>query len=574
MRHLTRLLLVGLAGTLLSPRKGEPAAARQAVPRHPAALAVQGGHWLYVANERSGTISTIDLAAKRVAGETAVGRRLADLIALPNGRLAALDSDAAQLVLLRCSGATLAITARLSVPPYPVRLRATADGRSCLISCLWPRCVAVVEFGGEAPRLARAISMPFAPRELLLLSGGRKTLVADGFGGRLALVDMATGELESVRSLTGHNIRGLALAPDGKSVLLSHQILDPRVSTSVDDIHWGNLLTNNVRSLDVTAVLNPNVDLLRGSHLRHLGEVHQGAADPAGLVLAADGTMAVALAGVNEVLIGRPREDSWQREPVGARPTAVQLAPDGTTALVANTLGDSITVVNLKLRKVTAEIPLGTSAQESAVSRGERLFFSARLAHDGWLSCHSCHPDGHTTGLLNDNLTDGSYGTPKRIPSLGGVRDTAPYAWSGSVPDLEAQVRKSIDTTMRGTKPSDQDVEDLAAYLRTLPPMPGPDHFDNLAKRGKDIFHARRCDACHLPPTYTSRGSYDVGLADEAGLRRFNPPSLRGVGQSGPYFHDGRARTLEEVFDRYHHPAEPALAREEVKALVAFLRTL
>ena len=37
-----------------------------------------------------------------------------------------------------------------------------------------------------------------------------------------------------------------------------------------------------------------------------------------------------------------------------------------------------------------------------------------------------------------------------RVLSLLGTRDTGPWAWDGHVPDLEAQVRTSVKTTMRG----------------------------------------------------------------------------------------------------------------------------
>ena len=52
----------------------------------------------------------------------------------------------------------------------------------------------------------------------------------------------------------------------------------------------------------------------------------------------------------------------------------------------------------------------------TAADRGERLFFDGRLSHDGWLSCQSCHTDGHTNNALADTLGDGSFGAAKRLP--------------------------------------------------------------------------------------------------------------------------------------------------------------
>jgi cytochrome c peroxidase len=186
--------------------------------------------------------------------------------------------------------------------------------------------------------------------------------------------------------------------------------------------------------------------------------------------------------------------------------------------------------------------------------------------------------DGHSNGLLNDNLSDGSFGTPKRVLSLLGVKDTPPWAWNGSVRDLKDQVRKSIEITMRGARPTEEQVEDLAAFLGTLPPPPPlrPEAAATAAaiRRGKELFHEQGCAGCHVPPVYTSGKTYDVNLADEVGNTMFNPPSLRGVGQGGPYFHDNRAASLEALFTAHRHQLKKELAKEELADLLAFLRSL
>jgi len=78
-----------------------------------------------------------------------------------------------------------------------------------------------------------------------------------------------------------------------------------------------------------------------------------------------------------------------------------------------------------------------------------------------------------------------------------------------------------------------------------------------------------------VPPlTYTSPGTYDVGLRDEKGLDKFNRPSLRGVSQGYSFFHDGRAKKLEEVFTVHGHQLNWALADDELGDLLRFLRSL
>ena len=117
------------------------------------------------------------------------------------------------------------------------------------------------------------------------------------------------------------------------------------------------------------------------------------------------------------------------------------------------------------------------------------------------------------------------------------------------------------------------------AEQATLEPPPGAgqsrrESDEAVISRGGDVFDRQGCAECHTPPTYTSPGSYDVGLTDEAGRSKFNPPSLRGVGQRNSYFHDGRAGSLEEVFSKCRHRIEEDLSEGEVRDLLAFLRSL
>lgn len=191
------------------------------------------------------------------------------------------------------------------------------------------------------------------------------------------------------------------------------------------------------------------------------------------------------------------------------------------------------------------------------------------------MSCHSCHSGGHTSGLRSDTLGDGSYGAPKRVPTLLGVGDTAPWAWNGSIAHLEDQVRQSIQKTMRGPRPTDRQIADLTAYLRTLRPPPRRAASDGDAvRRGEAVFRARGCVRCHAPPAYTTSRTYEVVLSDEMGNKAFNPPSLRGVGHGVAFLHDGRAATLCEVFTRYRHQVPADMPGNEVADLLAFLRSL
>ena len=55
-------------------------------------------------------------------------------------------------------------------------------------------------------------------------------------------------------------------------------------------------------------------------------------------------------------------------------------------------------------------------------------------------------------------------------------------------------------------------------------------------------------------------------------------PHLQGVYDSYPYLHDGRAATLEEIFERYNtdnlHGKAHLLTPEELKDLLEYVREL
>jgi YVTN family beta-propeller protein len=557
--------------------------------RQPVALVcVDGGKTLLAANRRSGSLSVIDAASRQVVAEQEAGRGLSDLGALSDGRtLLAVDQAKGELLLLTYQDRSTRVVQRRSVSPDPVRLAIAKDGSVCVVASTWSRCLTFVAVPDHAAspdrtalRVTGRVDLPFCPRELASIGDGSKMVVADAFGGRLAVIDVRQRRVDSVRSLPGHNMRGLALVPDGQTLLIAHQVLSRLAQTSFDDVHWGTLIRNHLCALPTDALLQAGSDssLVQGSRLFDLGDVGYAAGDPSGIAFDARGSLVVALSGVDEIAIAPAPDQPPRRTVVGRRPTAVLPSPDGSVVYVANELDDTISVVAIASGRREATISLGPRPDLTAADHGERLFSSAKLSHDGWMSCQSCHTDGHTNSLLSDTLGDGSYGAPKRVPSLLGVGATGPWTWTGSIDRLEDQLRKSITTTMQGPKPSDEQVADLAAYLRSLgappPALTDIDPKSPAAVRGQELFHARDCVACHAPPDYTTPKSYDVGLVDAVGNRRFNPPSLRGVSRRDALLHDGRSRSLVDLFQKERHPSGLVLSSGEIADLVAFLETL
>jgi hypothetical protein len=168
----------------------------------------------------------------------------------------------------------------------------------------------------------------------------------------------------------------------------------------------------------------------------------------------------------------------------------------------------------------------------------------------------------------------------------------------------------------------DAELYALALYLYSLEPPSNPNPFDELARRGQDVFARERCDQCHTPPLYTNnmlvpapgfapppahRQAYDVmdrrvytdptlTLMTRRGTGYYKVPSLRGVWYRGPFEHNGSVATLEDWFDPARlrpdyvptglapadgsprsvpgHPFGLTLSDEDRAALIAFLKTL
>jgi YVTN family beta-propeller protein len=536
------------------------------------------GRTLCVANRRSGTVSVVGLGDGAVRDEVAVGDSLADLTALPDRRhLLGVDETAAQLVALDCDSGIPTVRKRLPVAASPVSVAVVADGTRATVACLWSRRVEVVDVTplsspGGAVRALHSVPLPFAPRLQLALPGGPRVVVADAFGGHLALLDAAAGRLIAVHELSGHNLRGLAVSADGRDLLVAHQMLDPHAPATEENVRRGVLMANVVRHVPLTDLGSPGL-------LTRLGGVGAGAGDPAGII-AGNGRTAVALSGVNEVALLDPAGRTTHRVPVGRRPTAVVPAPDGRL-VVLNTFDDSVSVLDPNTAAVVRTVPLGPAAKLGFRERGELLFHDARVSPDGSMSCQSCHPDGHTNGLNADTLSDGSYGTPKRTLTLLGTGMNDPWGWTGGTRYLHDQVEVSLRSTMHDPAVTAERIGDLTTFLHNLPPPPplqpaAGDATDRAqVERGRRVFASSGCVNCHIPPlTYSTHGTFDVGLTDERGQRKFNPPSLRGVGQGYRFLHDGRAAKLEEVFTEVKHPYGGDLEPGDLADLLRFLRSL
>jgi len=137
------------------------------------------------------------------------------------------------------------------------------------------------------------------------------------------------------------------------------------------------------------------------------------------------------------------------------------------------------------------------------------------------------------------------------------------FAWAfGSTRMDEPRIQQALAQFVRAMVSRDSrwdvayaQVFDPAASNRALDvDLPG---FTAQENRGRHLFMAdvaqggAGCAGCHRPPTFALAADARSNGLDAGETRLFKAPSLRSVGLTGPYMHDGRFATLSEVVDFY-----------------------
>jgi hypothetical protein len=97
--------------------------------------------------------------------------------------------------------------------------------------------------------------------------------------------------------------------------------------------------------------------------------------------------------------------------------------------------------------------------------------------------------------------------------------------------------------------------------------------------KGKEIPVENRCITCHPPPYYTNLKMAYVGtLAASDDSMLLDTPHLNDVYASSPYLHDGRAKSLEEIWTKYspkdQHGVANDLSKIQLNELIEYLKAL
>ena len=297
--------------------------------------------------------------------------------------------------------------------------------------------------------------------------------------------------------------------------------------------------------------------------------------------------------------------------------------------------------------------PADNPITDAGATLGRALFYDKRLSINNTLACASCHQQKHAFSDPKrfSKGHDGKEGDRNAMPLVNlRFEPSGRFFWDERAHSLEEQVLMPIQNKVEMGQDlqtlieklgadetyqklfqnafgdeaitKDRTAKALAQFVRSLVSYRSKfdkgvaqagslrEEFPNFTRRenrGKNLF-ARNCAVCHLPPGQaavfslteprnngldSTESAKDLGVGDltfdrfDAG--RFKSPSLRNIEYTGPYMHDGRFKTLEEVVDHYstgvkNHPnldnrlrgprGRPRFSSEDKASLVAFLKTL
>lgn len=279
------------------------------------------------------------------------------------------------------------------------------------------------------------------------------------------------------------------------------------------------------------------------------------------------------------------------------------------------------------------------------VELGKKLFFDTRLSTNGSVSCATCH---HPDKAFSDGIAltrNGVSGKAllRHAPALFNLAWYEGLFWDGGSKNLESQVfgplthpdemgmqlselvkllqadseYPALFKEVWGTDSitTQRFAHAIAQYERTLLSYNSP--YDSWKAgnrepgeaelRGYAVYQSH-CASCHTEGLFTDLSYHangiDTGIAepgfelmylgryrvtlDSSDIGKYKTPSLRNLGFTGPYMHDGRFSSIDQVFGHYfsdhrrNNLADEALktsAIKEVSAqqkmdLKAFLNTL
>lgn len=610
--------------TALSPGEGG-FVALAATKAHP--------HLAFVADEEDDAVLAVDLDAARVVGRHALAGAAGQLAVAPDGTVFVAARGEGKLVALRLrEDGSLHEIARAPASGEPWGVAVTPDGARVLVTRV--RDASLSAYAARDLTAQGSFGLSRDPRSVVVTDlGAPRAYVAHASGSTLSVVDLAPpagrvpvreiplamkerrrdfgvtaimkplppsdfDELGISSKLAPPTVRatmtrtasqGFALAAIGPELFLPETLVRTGDKTVVSSGYGSSVDSTLDAHVPFVARVTlkddkPTSDAFSGPLHRQCFEDKRECLLPRAATT--DGErLYVACLDADEILVVHPSADAEhapsctgaiaarRRIPV-ERPTAIAVDKARRVVVAYSSHTRELVVAGTHAGAPTRvlTVPRAGPAPSAIVAHGRRLFHETRdrrISGDG-RACASCHVEGREDGLV--------WSTPKgarQTPMLAGrIAETAPYGWNGEHPTLATHITSTVKNLGGKGLPA-EDLDALAAYVASMKPPPRAEALSEPAARGRAIFASAEaeCSSCHVERLGFTDG--DRHALETRGAA-FDTPSLTGIAQTAPYFHDGRYATLEELVDRCDgvmgHTAH--LSDAERRDLVAYLRAL
>jgi len=633
MLSLAALLLVAHALT-----RAAPEARIQPATQHSSAIALTADSaTLVVANPDSNTVTLVDTASRDVIAEIGVGldpRTVAIDENLGRAYVACRGSDQVSVIDL----ATRTALAHISVGYRPYGVVVSPDGARLYVAEQGNDRLNVM----DTASLSSLFQVPLGdrPSGLALGQDGRYLYVTHLLSGQISVLDLNPYHV-FLPILFGSPFGGDAVMgkadryeppPQTSSAPPAGEFLQFEISLWPDSNLMQSIVfapdggkayvphtrSNSVnRALTFDTTVFPLVSLIDLATHEHLTgqQFELGTLDPPGVGLPFDAALTpdgselwVVNAASNDLsVLDLGTRQLVAHIEVGDNPRGIAISPVEAEAYVNNTLAGTVSVLDTSLYAQTDVITVTHIPLPPLLLRGKQLFHTSddpRMGNAQWIACNTCHFEGEHDG----RTWFFGFAGPRNTTSLLGMVETYPLRWSGEwdeSADAEFANRKenfgsgliagSMNCSLLPpdcvSQPPNQglsyDLDALASFMDSLQAPLSPDHahgepLSDAELRGRMLFLDADlgCVTCHPAPFYTDHLRHDVGTAtlDERIGPDYDTPSLRGLYDSAPYFHDGRAASLYAALTfpspGNEHNLGGLLSQNQIQDLVAFLLAL
>ncbi len=455
----------------------------------------------------------------------------------------------------------------------------------------------VSEVNPAIHQVIRSVKVLREPKSALFSKDGEYLFVTNFLPAQRADVDYVAAcvsvirmsdftKVKDIQLANGSNaLRGICMTPDGKYIYISHNLGRFTVPTSQLQQGWMNTSAFSIIDVAKQEFIGAVV----------VDEPERGAAGIWSIVCN-DETLFITHSGTHEISVidHKAMLDKFLNYPnksmldydlrflYGLR-KRILLEGNGPRKMIMENgklyiptyFADILNIVDAQTCEI-ATANLNPDREESAENKGERYFNDASHCFQNWQSCNGCHPgDARTDGMNWDLMNDG-VGNSKNCKSLLFSHPTPPSMISGIRETAEWAVRAGFKF-IQFFDITEEDAVCVDAYLKSLRPVPSPYLVDgelsDLAKEGRKIFEKLNCTECHSGPYYTDLKMHRIG-EDIEFEKGWDTPTLREVWRTAPYLFDGRAATMEEVFEIHKHGIDKKVSKKEIKALTEYVNSL